>query len=114
MAKLLRTQLFPACSGIKEPATKTWAEKLTVFLDETFRRVASIPFNQSENLDVADTGNADTEFTVAHYLGRVPAGFILINTDKAACVYDSGTAWTTSAIYLKCNAANAAITITVF
>ena len=114
MAKLLRTQLFPATTSIKDEATRSWADKLNHFLDETFRKVAGIPFNQSVSLTVADSGNADTEFSVTHYLGRVPSGFIVTKSDKACSVYDSGTAWTTSTIYLKCDAANVALTIAVF
>lgn len=114
MAKLLRTQLFPATTGIEEPSTKTWAEQLTGFLDETFRKIAGIPFNQSEKLATADTGNADTEFSETHHLGRTPVGFILTKSDAACAVYDSGTTWTTSTIYLKCDTANVAIEIYVF
>jgi hypothetical protein len=112
--KLLRTQLFPTTSGIKDEATKSWAEKFTSFLDDTFRKIAAIPFNKSEVLAVADTGNANTEFTLTHYLKRAPDGFILTKSDKACNIYDSGTAWTTTAIYLKCDAANAAVEICVF
>ena len=114
MAKLLRTYLFPSTTDIKDPATKKWARKLVTFLDETFRKVASIPFNQSQSVTVSDTGNANTEFTVSHNLGRVPNGFILTKSDAACSVYDSGTTWITTAIYLKCNAANVAIDVTVF
>ena len=114
MAKLLRTQLFPATTGIEEPSTRAWADKLIAFLDNTFRKVAGIPFNQSQSLSVSDTGNADTEFSITHHLGRVPAGFILTKSDAACAIYDSGTAWTNNLIYLKSNAANVAIEITVY
>ena len=60
---------------------------------------------------IADTGNINTEFTVTHTVGAVPIGFLMINSDKGGVVYDSGTAWTSTNIYLKCSAANAAITI---
>lgn len=111
---LLRTQMFPSTSTIKDPTTKNWADKLVRMLDDLIKKIAAIPFNRSESLNVADTGSADTEFSTTHHIGRVPAGFILTKSDKAACVYDSGTAWTTTTIYLKCNSANAAITISVF
>lgn len=62
---------------------------------------------------VSDTGNADTEFAVAHTLKRVPIGFIVINNDKAGVIYDSGTTWTTTNIYLKCNVANCAVKLIV-
>jgi len=121
LPKFLRTQLFPAVSGIKDLAgIKQWAEKLTTFLDSTFRKVADIPFNNSETIATADTGqpadtgDANSELTFVHHLGRTPAGFILTKSDAACSVYDSGTTWTTTTIYLKCNTANTAITILVY
>lgn len=64
-------------------------------------------------VDVSDSGSADTEFTVAHDLKKVPNGFLVFNIDKGGIVYDSGTSWTTTAIYLKCSVANAAIKVCV-
>lgn len=126
-AKLQRTQLFPSTTSlipsdeiadphIKRQFTqvKEWADKTQQFLDTTFRKVADIPFNQSESLTVADSGNANTEFSITHHLGRTPNGFIVTKSDKAASVYDSGTTWTTSLIYLKCDAANTALSLSVF
>ena len=114
MAKLQRSHIFPSTQAMQNaPEVRKWADKITTLLDQVFRKIASIPFNQSYSIDVADTGNANTKFTVTHHLGRVPNGFILTNSDKASVVYDDGTAWTTTSIYLKCNSANAAITITI-
>ncbi len=112
--KLQFTQILPPTSGIKDEATKKWADKIIHFLDETFRKVASIPFNRSESLGVASTGTADAEFSITHHLGRVPSGFILTKSDAACAVYDSGTAWTENIVYLKCDTANVAITISLF
>ncbi len=126
-AKLQRTQIWPS-TGRLQPSDeitdyhikqqfvniKEWADKLQQMLDTTFRKVADIPFNQSESLTVSDTGNANTEFSVTHHLGRVPNGFIITKSDKACSVYDSGTAWTSTTIYLKCDAANTALSLSVF
>lgn len=60
---------------------------------------------------VADTGAANTEFTVAHTIGAVPIGFLVLNNNKAGVVYDSGSAWTASNVYLKCSVANCAVTL---
>ena len=60
---------------------------------------------------VSDTGNADTEFTIAHNVGAVPLGFIVTNIDKGGVVYDSGTTWTSTNIYLKCTTANTNVTL---
>lgn len=126
MAKITRTHILPSTSElnadkyqnpeIKQSVsdTRKWADKILQFLDSTLRKIAEIPFNQSDFIDVADTGTADTEFTVSHHLDRVPSGFIVTKSDKAVSVYDSGTTWTKTAVYLKCSAANAAITILLF
>lgn len=65
---------------------------------------------------VADTGTADTEFAVPHTfssqsIGIVPGNYFVTYTNKKGVVYDSGTPWTTSNIYLKCSAANARLNI---
>jgi len=59
-------------------------------------------------------GIADTEDTVAHGLGRTPVGFLVVDKDKAGDVYDGGTAWTDTNIYLKCSVATVAIVILVW
>ena len=57
---------------------------------------------------------ADTEFPVVHGLNRVPLGFIVLQLDKAAIIYGTpalGTAWSTTTVYLKANAASVAYVI---
>ncbi len=56
-------------------------------------------------------GTADTEDAVAHTLGSIPKGFLVINIDKGGVVYDSGTAWTSSNIYLKVTTISTAVTL---
>lgn len=72
----------------------------------------------NENIDCqvksVTTAAADTEVSVAHTLKRVPTGFIVINIDKAAIVYDSGSTWTTTNIYIKCNVATVAVKLLIF
>lgn len=63
---------------------------------------------------VSNTETANTTFTVAHGLGRTPVGFIVVNTDTATTVYDAGTAWTATNIFLRSSTANADITLLVF
>jgi hypothetical protein len=59
------------------------------------------------------TSNAtpDTADSITHTLGSVPIGFIVINMDKGAVIYDSGTAWTSTTISLKTNTASTTATI---
>ena len=73
----------------------------------------------SENMDcklVSYTTNVapNTEDTVAHGLGKVPTGFLIYSEDKAAVIYDSGTAWTKTNIYLKCDTASVAAKLIIF
>lgn len=127
MAKLLPQQIFPSTSGIKsveirgiedvqqlQKEVSGWADRVTHFLDTLIKKITAIPFNKSESLEVADTGTANTEFSVTHHLIRVPEGFIITNTDKAGIVFDSGTAWTKTTIHLKCSVASASIKLSVF
>lgn len=64
-------------------------------------------------------GGANTEFAVTHNLKHVPIGFFVLSTDKAAHIYKSTTAWTAATnsslgtIYLKCDVATVAFTITI-
>lgn len=60
---------------------------------------------------VADTGAANTDFALAHDIGSVPAGFILMVPPAAGFIYKGATAWTTSNIYLRASVANQAITV---
>ena len=60
---------------------------------------------------VLTPNTANTEFSFAHNLNRVPVGFIVVSIDQAGIVYNSTTTWTTTSIYLKCNVASANIVI---
>lgn len=51
----------------------------------------------------------DTEFAVAHTLDVIPKGFLTLWQDKAGSLYQgptTGTAWTSSNVYLKCDVAS--------
>lgn len=53
--------------------------------------------------------SANTEFSVTHRLGAVPIGYIVLGQDKAGSLYQlsgTGTTWTSSTIYLKCDVAS--------
>lgn len=69
---------------------------------------------RAKRVDVADSGAANTDITVAHNLGRVPA-YYLWNIDRNGVVYDQNKAgWTTTTMTLRCSAANAIVTLVVF
>ena len=53
--------------------------------------------------------SANTEFSVTHTLGSIPVGYLVLGQDKAGSLYqlsDTGTAWTTTTISLKCSIAS--------
>lgn len=54
----------------------------------------------------------NTQFTVNHSLGQVPVAFDVKRKNAAGDVYDSGTPWTATQIFLKCSAAS--VTLTLF
>jgi hypothetical protein len=55
---------------------------------------------------VADTGLANTDFTITHNLLYVPTGFILINQSLGGAIYQGVGAWTTTTITLRCTVAH--------
>lgn len=71
-----------------------------------------------ENIDCTvvstTTPGANVELAVAHTLRRVPTGFIVVNINKAAIIYDSGTTWTTAYIYIKCDQNNTTVKLLIF
>jgi hypothetical protein len=57
------------------------------------------------------TSTADTEVTVPHTCGVVPVGYLVTKVNKGGVIYDSGTAWTSTNIYIKCSTANTIVTL---
>jgi hypothetical protein len=77
---------------------------------------ATVNTDLSKNINgcwalVANSGTANTTFSVTHELGRIPIGFHVMRNNTAGVVFDSGTAWTATTISLKCSAANATLTL---
>lgn len=68
----------------------------------------------AQTVTVADTGVANTEFTVSHNLKRIPTGFIVTSAVGTGVIYNGASAWTTTAIYLKSTTANNNIKVLVF
>lgn len=73
----------------------------------------------SENLDseivsVTSDPIADTQFAVAHTLKRVPVGYVIVSRDQGGIVYDSGTAFTATQIFLKCTTTSTVLKVLIF
>ena len=90
--------------------------QLSVALQGRIRFGTGTDGDRGENIagefQVVTTAGADTEFAITHTLGAVPIGYIVLKQDKAASIYDSGTTWTNTTLYLKASAAS--VTLTLF
>src|SRR5258708_24601490 len=75
--------------------------------------------NKGENIlgqfiTYTTNGTPNTEDTVAHSLGSIPVGYIIVSKSKAGDIYQqarTGTAWSTINIYLKCTVASVVVTL---
>lgn len=54
----------------------------------------------------------NAESIIAHGIGAVPVGYIVLNKNKAGDLYSGSTAWTTTAVSFKCSVAS--VTFKVF
>lgn len=76
----------------------------------------------SDNFDAYLTtftsdGTPNTEFAVAHTLKRIPVGRVVLYQTKAGSLYQgpsTGTAWTVSNAYFKCDVASVGFYIMLF
>jgi hypothetical protein len=114
----IRRRIKTTDPDTKNEFEKSLAAELYSFSSELAQILnKGLKFSDNFNAEIktiADSGVANAENTVAHTLKRTPTGYIVLKIDKGGVVYDSGTAWTDTNLYLKCGAANAAITLLVF
>ena len=90
--------------GALQQASAAGAQTTGAFVD-----LSAVP-----KFQVTDTGLADTEFAVTHNLGAIPTFVIPLPHEGqivAGAPYASGTAWTSTTVYLKFPSANANIWI---
>lgn len=100
----------------------SWEMDVLKTLQDFFNRIVAIlnrGITFTENVDCVlvsftSNGTANTEDAVSHSLGKIPTGFIVYSLDKAAVVYTSGTAWTSTTIYLKTSVLTTAVKIIIF
>jgi hypothetical protein len=95
-------------------------------LNQYWQRLAKIINGQigfgngvlSDNIDGAwanaTTGAANTDFTLAHNLGRLPVGYLLAKSDVGTVIYDGSIPATKTQITLKATGAAATIRVFIF
>jgi len=72
-------------------------------------------FNLGGNVVTYTTNaTANTQDTIPHGLPYVPRGYLVINKGAAVDLYDGGTAWNVTNLYLKATVANVPVTLIVF
>jgi hypothetical protein len=64
-------------------------------------------------VDIPDTGLANTQFIVIHNLNRIPNFYDVKYQNLATSIFDSGTAWTKTQIFLKSSIAHVHIRLFV-
>jgi hypothetical protein len=97
---------------------KDWAEA-SQFVSKFFEQVTKLFSNGitiSDNFDakiltLTFTSSA-TDTSLAHGLGRVPSGYLVLKRSANMVVYDGSNAWTSQNIYLRASAAGS-ITVAV-
>jgi len=92
-------------------ALGNWNLTLKAILD----RGISFDDNMDANrVSVTTHATPGTEFSVAHGLGKIPAGYIVAGQDGAGSVYDGATANTSTTLYLKSDVASKIFRLIVF
>lgn len=64
--------------------------------------------------NVTAPATPNTEFAITHNLGYVPSHYPIVNADRACKVYqlpNTGTAWTNTQIFVKCDTASAVLRV---
>lgn len=56
-------------------------------------------------------GTANTDFTIAHSLGRVPITIAAQDTNNGGLLYRGSVAWTKTTVTLRCTAVSAAYNV---
>lgn len=124
----MRTSKISDFSNFDKKEPEGWARDVNTDLNQVFLCLSGrVRFGgnnttkgigeniQGQFLTYTTNGTKDTEDTIAHNLDSIPVGYIVVSKNKAGDIYQqatTGTAWTSSNIYLKCSVAS--VTVTLF
>jgi hypothetical protein len=111
--KVIRPQTF----SIKDPNQKRWYEDLFKIFNRniSFGTTVNGPDQniQGTMIEVADSGLANSSITLKHNLGYIPKFYDVKYTSLATQVFDFGTVWTKTNIYLASSTAHTKLRIFV-
>lgn len=65
-------------------------------------------------VSVTSHGTPGTEFSVAHELGKIPVGYVVMGRDGSGTVYDGTTSNTKTDLYLKSDVASKTFRLLIF
>lgn len=88
-----------------------WSDNLKTILDR------GISFTDNVDCSIVSVTShvtPGTEFSVAHLLGKVPAGYIVCGQGGAGSVYDGATANSKTTLYLKSDVGGVVFKVLVF
>jgi len=68
---------------------------------------------QGQMVEIADSGAANSSITVTHNLGYIPKFYDVKYANKATQIFDFGTAWTKTQIFIASSTANTKLRIFV-
>ena len=83
-------------------------------LKRQFEEIFRNALDKRDVVTVVSDPVADVEYAVAHGLGFIPNGFLVVSQDKAGVTYKGTTAWTEENLYLQTNTPTVALTLLLF
>lgn len=109
--RLRRPQTF----GIKNTHEKLWVEELHRLVSGNISFGSGLN-TQDKNIqgvmiEVADSGLANSSIVITHNLGYIPNFYDIKYASKATQIFDFGTAWTDTQIFLASSTANTKLRI---
>jgi len=70
-------------------------------LDNDALKLGFLDLRVPSQFTITSDPTPDTEFTFTHNLGRTPSGYIVLSQTGPGSLYNGGTSWTNSEVFLK-------------
>lgn len=105
----------PQTVGIKNTHEKLWVEDLHKIFNRNISFGTGVN-SQDQNIqgamvEVTDSGLANSVIAVTHNLGYIPKFYDIKYANKATQVFDFGTVWTNTQIFIASSTANTKLRI---